>query len=346
MSDSLLQEPLQWHTKAWQHITEQLERDSLSHAYILAAEADTGKSHFAKFLAHALLCSQPVQYRACGECNACKLNASGNHPDLYNLSPQGNSKQIGVDQIRELRKFLETSSHAFGRRVIILDSAENLGISSANALLKGLEEPPAGVLFLLLSDRPKAVLPTISSRAQTLRVGKPTKSQSLQWLSHELELSENEANLLLELAMDRPMSAYEMHESGLKESLSKIAGALLDIAKQAQSPSKIARDLAKTNAGDTIRLMLLWISTLIKAQLSANMALVHDKALSEFANTLNLRTNLADEQAKALFSLYNELVKAQRQLSSGSNPNAQLVLEDLFIKLQGLSRQNAVVVNS
>jgi DNA polymerase-3 subunit delta' len=336
----LIQKPLAWHVDALQQLNSQMSQRHLAHAYLLAGEADTGKRHFATLIAHALLCSQRQELRACGECAGCKLNNVGTHPDLYVVEPLAKSKRIAVDQIRELKHFLETSAHAFGQRVIILDSAENLGIASANALLKGLEEPPQGVVFLLLSDRPKSVLPTISSRAQTLRLAKPSKDQSLAWLCTELDLSLEQATLLLELAMYRPLGARFLHESGMQDSLSKVASGLLSLSTLQENPTKLAKDLAKTGTADTLRIMLLWLSTLIKAQMSGDGAHLQNEAIQQLAINLKLSQNFAAGQAKRLFSLYNEVAIAQLQFSSGSNPNAQLMLEDLFIQFQQLAKNN------
>ena len=340
MTDSFITTALAWHTDAWLQVNAQLQRGQLSHAYLLAGEADTGKRHFATVLSHALLCKNPVDTRACGECAACKLNIGSNHPDILVVEPTGTSKIIKVDQIRELKNFLETSSHSFGKRIIILDSAEDLRAASANAILKGLEEPPKDVLFLLLSDRPKAVLPTISSRAQTIRLNKPSKEQSLAWLCTELNIGLDEATLVLALASFRPMAAKAMFESGLQDTLGNIAEGLLSLSSMKFAPSKLAKDLAKSSAADTLKLMALWLSTLIKAQMSGKTELLQDDSLQQLANNLQLSQYYPRERAKGLFSLYNEVVIAQRQMNGGSNPNAQLMLEDLFTQFQQLIRDN------
>lgn len=340
MTESFITKPLPWHTQPCHQIFAQQQRGQLSHAYLLAGEADTGKRHFATVLSHSLLCKNPVDMRACGECAGCKLNIAGTHPDIFVVEPTGTSKIIKVDQIRELKGFLETSSHSFGKRIIILDSAEDLRPSSANAILKGLEEPPKDVLFLLLSDRPKTVLPTISSRAQTIRLPKPSNEQSLAWLCSELALGLDAATLLLELAAYRPMAAKKMSESGLQDTLGTIAQGLIGLTSMKLAPSKLAKDLAKSAAADTLRLMALWLSTIIKSQMSHKPELLQDESLQELAINLELSQYYPRQQAKGLFSLYNEVVTAQRQMSGGSNPNTQLMLEDLFVQFQQLIRDN------
>jgi DNA polymerase-3 subunit delta' len=158
-------------------------------------------------------------------CSVCLLNAAGNNPDLLSIEPEEGSKQIKVDQIREIRQFLETRSHGFGKRVIILDTAESLGISSANALLKGLEEPPQDVIFLLISDRPKAVLATISSRTQVFRLPRPERSEVLAWLlTSGTVQSAADLELIIDLAQGRPFVARAILESGTASQLQENRG--------------------------------------------------------------------------------------------------------------------------
>jgi len=77
---------------------------------------------------------------------------------------------ITVDEVRRLRNFLHLSAADGGRRVVIVDPADEMNPNAANALLKMLEEPPAGVVFLLVSHRPSGLLPTIRSRCRELRL--------------------------------------------------------------------------------------------------------------------------------------------------------------------------------
>ncbi len=77
---------------------------------------------------------------------------------------------ITIDEVRELKNFLMMSAADGGRRVVIADSADEMNVSASNALLKLLEEPPANVTLLLISHQPSALLPTIRSRCQTLRL--------------------------------------------------------------------------------------------------------------------------------------------------------------------------------
>jgi DNA polymerase-3 subunit delta' len=91
--------------------------------------------------------------------------------------------QISVAQIRELNDFLSLSSHrSNGLRIMLIHPAEALNLASANALLKVLEEPAAGVVFILVSHQMQRLLPTIISRCQKINIPVPDEKQALAWL--------------------------------------------------------------------------------------------------------------------------------------------------------------------
>ncbi len=145
---------------------------------LLQGRAGIGKLVFAEALAASLLCESPqTDGLACGQCLSCGWLEQGNHPDFRLITPEDKietdesgaekSKKrnhILVDQIRGIADMVGLSSHRQGMRVVLLHPAEALNLESANALLKMLEEPPAGMVFVLVSHQPQRLLPTIRSR--------------------------------------------------------------------------------------------------------------------------------------------------------------------------------------
>ena len=116
------------------------------------------------------------------------------------------SIEIKVDQVRELADFLYVRSHRGGVRLALVHPAEDMNENAANALLKGLEEPPAGAMFILVSHRPAQLLPTIRSRCVAVPVPIPPREAALQWL-----LSQNikEAERWLAYAGGAPLRAVD-----------------------------------------------------------------------------------------------------------------------------------------
>ena len=177
----------------------------LPHALLVHGMKGTGKLALAENLAQLLLCESPEpQRRPCGACDGCRWFAAGSHPDFRRLEPEAlaperelgaaeeegasptkrgkPSTEIKVDQVRALADFLNIRSHRGRLRVALVHPAEDMNPSAANALLKGLEEPPPGAMFVLVSHRPAQLLPTIRSRCVALPVSLPARDVALKWL--------------------------------------------------------------------------------------------------------------------------------------------------------------------
>ncbi|AEG48411.1 DNA polymerase III delta' subunit [Sphingobium chlorophenolicum L-1] len=151
----------------------------LHHGWILAGPRGIGKASFARAMALRLL-AEAAGPPVTGE----GLDVPPDHPirrlfeaeahpdyaDLYCLEKEsGTARNITVDQIRGLQRLIQSAPSMSSRRVVVIDSADDLERGAANALLKNLEEPPADMLFLLVSHAPGRLLPTIRSRCRTLR---------------------------------------------------------------------------------------------------------------------------------------------------------------------------------
>tara|TARA_R100001377_G_scaffold21413_1_gene11313 strand:- start:2046 stop:3080 length:1035 start_codon:yes stop_codon:yes gene_type:complete len=341
VSKALITNPLPWHVEAWEAFHQQLHKGQLSHSFLISAEAQSGKRLFATMLAQWLLCESPTHNQACGQCSACLLNDAQSNPDFIIVQPEEKSKIIKIDQIRELKQFIETSSHSFGKRIILLDSAENLNINAANALLKGLEEPPADVIFLLLSDRPKSVLATISSRCRALKLPKPTAQQSLQWLAIQApETASEEREFALDYAQGRPLQALMTLVDGSAQRRETLGNDLLNVMKGQEIVSKMVARYYKNDALDVLNVLCYWLGVLVKFQISGNKDLVKGRTLQQAATLVPDQAFQTRAFSCALLGLYENICEAQTQVASVSNPNMQLLLEDLLLQLQHLFRQD------
>ena len=140
----------------------------VSHAYLFCGPAGSNKTQAAFAFARAILCeSDPCA--ACEGCTsqACRAIARRTHPDVHYLAPEGAQGYV-VDQIRDLMADASLAPVQAARKVYIVDRADLLGTSAANAFLKTLEEPPADVVLILLGRTRESVLPTIASRCQVV----------------------------------------------------------------------------------------------------------------------------------------------------------------------------------
>ena len=192
-----------WNEPVLESVRQRLAR--LPHALLIHGVRGVGKLALAERIAQLLLCEQ--EKKPCGSCAGCRWFLAGTHPDFRRIEPEALAKElppteepvedapaskrgkpsieIKVDQIRGLEDFLNVGSHRGKLRVALVHPAEDMNEVSANALLKGLEEPPAGAVFLLVSHRPARLLPTIRSRCVALPVGLPPREVAQSWLESQ-----------------------------------------------------------------------------------------------------------------------------------------------------------------
>ena len=131
---------------------------------LFSGEEGVGKEKAARAFAAALLCRSPRGDGACGSCHDCRLLGSGAHPNFLFLAPE--TQFLRIDEIRALREELSLKAFSDRPRVAILCPADRMTPQAANALLKTLEEPPAGAHLILVAHRTSVLMPTIVSRCQ------------------------------------------------------------------------------------------------------------------------------------------------------------------------------------
>jgi len=142
-----------------------LRRGAVAHAYLFAGEDGVGKTLAAREFARALLCELGGD-DACGRCRACRRAAEGNHPDLRTVA--AGERQIRIDQVREIAERLAVRAYEGGRKVVLVERADEMNPAAANAFLKTLEEPPPLSVLILVSARPDLLPETIRSRVQRI----------------------------------------------------------------------------------------------------------------------------------------------------------------------------------
>lgn len=272
-----------WQAGVWDALA--ALRGRVPHALLLYGPRGIGKRQLALAWAAGQLCESPTPAgRACGQCAGCQLLAADNHPDLRLVVPAADaapradeeagegaepaaaagatktakaSRVIRIDQVRDLDEFLTVSSHRGGARIVVLAPAEMMNTEAASSLLKMLEEPPPGAMFVLVADDIDAVLPTVRSRCRLLRVAPPAQAEALAWLASQ-GLSDAAARLAE--AGGAPIAALEADDErhGLDPAFkAKLLGLLargaeLDVAEIAAA---IPKDVALTPA---ITLLQRW----------------------------------------------------------------------------------------
>ena len=142
-----------------------IARGRVSHFYLISGPAGSGKRTLARLLAAAILCKGHA--KPCGACGPCRKVMNGSHPDFITIDDP-EKKTVPVELIRQARADIYIQPNEADRKIYLFPRAQDMGIPSQNALLKVLEEPPAYGVFILLTDNPEKLLPTVRSRCTEL----------------------------------------------------------------------------------------------------------------------------------------------------------------------------------
>jgi DNA polymerase-3 subunit delta' len=313
-----------WQEEVFSRAVRALQEDKLGHALLFAGPPDLGKHEVAEALAARLLCSSPrADGHACGSCRACRLLpaqsqglASGQlHPDLQRIGLEPNEKgdklrsEITVDQIRRLGQWFALTPQFGGAQVAIVEPAELMNASAANALLKTLEEPSPGRYLLLVASRPGRLPATIRSRCQRLEFRVPAPEQAHAWLAAQ-GFDSRRVDAALAAARGNPgLAARWLREGGL-EMREAVLASLDALASGRNAPIAIAQ---------------AWLGD------------EHGEARLRFAADLLVERAAADAAgAERLASLFDGINRLRSQL--GVPLRHDLVLAGLLLEWRNMSQ--------
>jgi DNA polymerase-3 subunit delta' len=148
-----------------ENLTESLAKGRISHFYLISGPEGSGKRTLAKLLSEAILCGG--SRKPCGSCDHCRKMRNGNHPDFITVEDPEH-KNVAVKIVRQIRDDMFIRPNEADHKIYLFP--QELGLEGQNALLKILEEPPAYGVFLLLTDNPDKLLPTVRSRCTELKM--------------------------------------------------------------------------------------------------------------------------------------------------------------------------------
>ena len=183
-----------------------IARESLPPTLLFAGPPGIGKWAVARATAQAVNCLDPVRspndflaVDACGKCRACDRLARGVHVDVIAMEPDERAS-IKIDVVRDVLGRTSFRPFEGKRRLVLIREADTLEPQAQNSLLKSLEEPPPGTIFILTSAVPGALLPTVRSRCMRLRFGRLTSAEVASALMRDHERSEIDAREAAPLA--------------------------------------------------------------------------------------------------------------------------------------------------
>lgn len=309
---------------------QQLPTDRLRwpQALLLAGAADLGGMDLAQHWAHFLLCHQPKEDNACGQCQSCHWLQAGHHPDFFTLIKAEDEKFIKIDAIRELIARLSTTAHSETAQVILISPAESLNTAAANALLKSLEEPKARVHFLLVADHHLSLPKTIRSRCQTI-VLHAALEQSLTWLKTQFnDIPEDNLRQVLRLERDLPLAAARALTQKDRQQLDAWLDDCVAVALKQKNALLVAQKWANLLKEQQLRDTAYFFLDVVRYSATQNHAFsIYDnraQQIEQLAARFSLHKGL--EHCQSIWALYAETLQ-------GLNLNFQLSLEYRLLAL-------------
>lgn len=304
-----------------------LREDRLAHALIFSGPDGVGKRQFALTLAKAVNCTER-EADSCDQCSACRKIDEGAHMDVMLVEPEGTF--IKIDQVRQLIQEAYYRPFEGRQRVFILDPADALNESAANALLKALEEPPATSLMILLTSRLHALLPTIRSRCQVHTFTPLTVKEIEGFLRERYRRPEDQTRLLARLSGGRIGRALEIdlsvYRTWRKEALEllKLLAAGDDRARLIKAAEYLGRKLSREEFEDRLSVVNILLRDLLYLAVEGDGA---DIINVDIASTLRRLAAVWPLERIAALSAHLETLRRNLQ----QNVHRQIALEDIFL---------------
>jgi DNA polymerase III subunit delta' len=214
------------HDSIAEQFKERLQRGRLGSSFLFVGPSGIGKRFLARRLAMTLLCpAAGPSFAACGTCLSCTQIESGNHPDILFVSKPADRTVIPIDmfvgdrehRMREgLCPWMAIKPAEGGRRIAIIDDADDMSEESANALLKTLEEPPPRSVLILIGTSPQSQLPTIRSRCQLVTF-KPLSAEVVARILVQQGMEKDKAEQLAPLCQGSLERASVLADPGVLE---------------------------------------------------------------------------------------------------------------------------------
>ena len=319
--------PIKWLRNA-------IESNRLAHAYLFVGEEAIGKRLTAIRFAQAINCDLTLgpSLDSCGHCRSCSQIAAEIHPDFLVIRPdqtQSQNPQIKIDRVRDIEHHVIYRPLIGQHKICLIDDADRLTGSAANALLKTLEEPPDHSLFVLVTSRPSALLSTIKSRCLSVRFSPPTRDQLEALLVQQRDFSASDARLVSLLVGLRLGEALqfdmEKTRSTTEELFSLLSGdslrSISDLLDKVETLSKAGKAME----------VLTWLwyglrDLLFVAVGCSQETLVHQDRFQA------LQALAQQTSPKIILELFEELQRLEQGLQR--NLNIQLGLERFFLHLR------------
>ncbi len=315
-------------------IKEQLKsaiiNNTVSHAYIINGEKDSGKEFIANTFAMALQC-QGDGVEPCMECHSCKQAITNNHPDIYMVTHE-KPNTIGVADIRnQVVNDVVIKPYNGKKKIYIINDAEKMTVQAQNTLLKTLEEPPEYTVILLLTSNVSSLLPTIISRSVVLNM-KPVEDKVIRkYLMEIIRVPDYQADICVAFARGNVGKAKHLATS---EDFEKIKNEAISVLKNIHDCDMDDFILSvkninayKVNIDDYLDLITIWYRDILMY-----------KAVGDGSNLI-FRDELRTIKEKSNQSTYEGIERVLEGIKKtkdrlNANVNFELAMELLLLTIK------------
>lgn len=280
------------HEKEKAYFKQLIKSQKLPHAIMLEGKEGVGKKSLGHQLASSILCDTQSG-DACGTCRHCLKMSHDNHPDFLFIEPDGS--QIKNAQIEAFQEFVNIKPYDGVYKVVVINQADKMNASSQNRILKTLEEPPAHVIIIMLTTNSEALLPTVLSRCQVIKLNGLHQDLVIAYIRENH--STDDAEVIAKLANGSIGRAKEYITSDSFKGIQEHTTLILN-AVHAKEKSKLLEELSyftdeKENIQKILDYMILWYrDILLFKQAKAKHLLIHSNALDfikKLARNLSLK---------------------------------------------------------
>jgi DNA polymerase III subunit delta' len=309
-----------------------------AHAYLFSGPDGVGKKLMAVRFSEMLNCPR-LQEDSSASCPVCRRISEEKHPDFIIEKPLRG--MIRIDRVRFIQGFFQFAPVEGFFRVTVIDDAHTMNRAAQNALLKTLEEPPAGRVLILVTSKPFLLLPTVRSRCRRIRFG-PIRNDVMVEILNQKGLEQENVPLVGAICRGSVGRALQISASHFLDLRHRVIELLADsqgigIRGNLELSTEISKD--RDVALDAIEIALSWVRDLLVVKTgSSGSAIINSDLLDRIVFAAE---HLSTEQ---LLSIYDELLKSTELIEAEINVNRNLVLDVLLLRIRRILAGDLVPV--
>jgi DNA polymerase III subunit delta' len=302
-----------------------ISSDQLSGSYLFSGPKGVGKRSLSVEFAKTLNCEKQ-ELDSCEKCASCNKVNSLNHPDVFILKKEKESSFIKIDKIRDIIYQASLKPYEAGKKIFIINDAEDMNEESQNALLKILEEPRENQIFILTTSRVSGILPTVISRCKAVKFNLLSQTQIQRLLIEKRGFEENEAVLFSHMALGSPGRAISFKENNDIRERDKMLNDFF-FKKRALFREEVCDEKKYSDIEESLQMLLSWYRDLLVSKFTddKNIFLNSDKADEIFSYSSGFSAEKIERDMSSVMKTINYVRR---------NVNPKMALFNMALELE------------